>query len=699
MPTTYYGHPITAYSGPYERWVFTPELGEPFAFPAIRNRPETPFFAALLDGAGSPPLTDELECRTPPLWVRSGTDPYDIIPFVFRDKRTDTSAPLGDMLTLMAQATPERPPRFRINFPMPPSTWTPQYDPNQTPAKWIAPQSAPKAIIAVIDDGIPFAHRAFLKGDGKSRISHLWVQAAGADQTAAVPFGREITNGAIDDWRALYGDDELRLYRAAQVIAPSQPELGQSLLRRATHGGHIAGIAAGNDACFGDMALGDDIAIIAVQLPNTIAWDTSGFGKDMYMLSALHYVCHRARAIAAHFTPTGQPVVELPLVVNFSYGWSASRHDGQSEMALAMDQLIGARKLDQPKTALVMPTGNTFESKMHGQICATDFQNKSFSFGWHLPPDDRTSSYLEIWLPTGVAADEFSVKITPPNGHSLSSPDQISFIPDPDLAGQADPARYVELTIDGHIVGQLSVDNHRGSRWRCLVAFIPTVYVGSQDRRLPAGLWTIEIQCQSTPDLGTEGAINIWVQRDDDPTELQTGGRQSRLVDLNPISRTVDNPLTQYDDPLGMVRGYGAINGVATGQHVTRVAGYCDTTKRPSRYSGAGGLQKTGSPPPAPFPWGPQPFLSANSEDSLWHSGAKSIGTLSGSCARLVGTSVAAPAAARWMVSNAANGLDLIDGLAGPLPLPPIEAPTPTAQARHSARVGVQTVPRFGKPI
>ena len=42
----------------------------------------------------------------------------------------------------------------------------------------------------------------------------------------------------------------------------------------------------------------EEIRIIAVQLPNTIALDTSGFGKDMYMLSAFHYIFHRADIIA-----------------------------------------------------------------------------------------------------------------------------------------------------------------------------------------------------------------------------------------------------------------------------------------------------------------------------------------------------------------------------------------------------------------
>ncbi len=70
-----------------------------------------------------------------------------------------------------------------------------------------------------------------------------------------------------------------------------------------------------------------------MQLPGTVAWDTSGFGKEMFMLSALHYIFNLASEIARACDCEG----ELPLVVNFSYGWTVGRHDGQSEMEIAIE--------------------------------------------------------------------------------------------------------------------------------------------------------------------------------------------------------------------------------------------------------------------------------------------------------------------------------------------------------------------------
>jgi len=40
---------LAKYTGPYERWTFSAELGFPFAFPAIRNGVET-HYTALMEG-------------------------------------------------------------------------------------------------------------------------------------------------------------------------------------------------------------------------------------------------------------------------------------------------------------------------------------------------------------------------------------------------------------------------------------------------------------------------------------------------------------------------------------------------------------------------------------------------------------------------------------------------------------------------
>lgn len=695
---------IDRYSGPYERWVFSQELGRPFAFPAISEETSV-YFTALLEGSNQLPNVPDLVTRKPPLW-----NPLNrtraVTPFAFHDARNNrprsTRPPdtqIADLLSTVRtnQVAGTVRPRFRVNFPIAPEAWTPTYHPDCRMEDWVVPTSRPKAIVAVIDDGIPFAHRAFLDADGRTRMSHIWLQSAAAEQHGAVPFGRELMNGNINALRAEAGNDEDLLYRNAGAIDPAISELGVHLRRHATHGSHVAGMCAGNDSRLSSHPVADDIQIIAVQLPNTIAWDTSGFGKEMYMLSALHYVFNRARAIATKYANDPDNPQELPLIVNFSYGWSASRHDGQSEMELAIQELLEDRKALQPDTSIVMPTGNNFAHDMHGQITQADMTSGSYAFGWKLQPDDRTSSYLEIWLPQGMDPAGYTVQITPPPGHTLTGGGTIEISADEmlddddDPVGRGDPRRFTELEVGDDNIGQLSADMHRSTRWRVMLALIPTVSTRGLSRRAPSGEWRIEVHKNTGVALTEHQQINVWVQRDDDPVSLKTGGRQSRLVDLNTDDTTFKHPLQTYSNSLGFLRGYGSMNGVASSADVTRIAGYVNATGRPCSYSGASGL--TLAPDGSPIHWGSPTTFSAVADHSKALPGTTSIGVHSGSGTRLSGTSGASPAASRIMVINAANGDLITEQMAPPLPLSHVEVAGPFTDEKHRARAGLRTVP------
>lgn len=697
---------IDRYAGPYERWVFSEELGKPFAFPAISDDTSV-YFTALLEGSQHLPDDPDLVTRKPPLWNPLNRS-RAVTPFAFHDataNRPRSSKPPDKEIARLLSAVREGQvdsilrPRFRVNFPIAPDAWTPTYHPDCNMEDWVVPDTPPKAIVAVIDDGIPFAHRAFLDAQGRTRMSHVWLQSARADDHGAVPFGRELMNGNINALRGEAGSNEDLIYRRAGAIDPELPELGHHLRRQATHGAHIAGMCAGNDTRLSSHPMGDGVQIIAVQLPNTIAWDTSGFGKEMYMLSALHYVFNRARAIASKYATDPDNPEELPLIVNFSYGWSASRHDGQSEMELAIEELLSERQTLQPDSAVVMPTGNNFDSKMHGQITSTNMDSGSYAFGWQVLPDDRTSSYLEIWLPQNMDPDKYSVTVSPPAGHVLSAGGDLEISADQslddDAAGSGDPRRFTELEMGGQNIGQLSADQHRGNRWRVMLALVPTVNVRGQHRRAPAGLWKIEIKQNAGAALGDEQQINVWVQRDDDPASLRTGGRQSRLVDIQGPPPPAKHPLRDYSEHIGFLRGYGSTNGVASSPSVTRVAGYVDSVKRPCTYSGSGGIVRNADE--STSTWGVSTTLTAMADQSRMHAGTLSIGVRSGSGARLSGTSGAAPAASRQMVLNAAAGGAPMDHFEGQLTLVHPEVDGPVTKIKHPARTGTHTMPPVGK--
>ena len=676
---------IDRYAGPYERWVFAPELGRPYAFPAIAQV-ASQYHTGLLEGSMTLPQRDGMSTRLPPLW--NADAPRRVTPFAFHRAATGTTdhdTNVANMLSQIPRAGGITP-RFRVNFPIAPAAWVPTYVDDGGMDQWLAPHTPPKAIVAVIDDAIPFGHRAFHDAQGKSRISHCWLQSAVAQDTASVPFGREWTNAQSDALRRQVGNDDAQFYSKARAVDADLFELGTHMRRGATHGAHVLGTAAGNASVFAKHPVDDDVQIIAVQMPNTIAWDTSGFGKEMYMLSALHYVMNRAAQIAAYY---GVP--ELPLVINFSYGWSAGRHDGASEMEIAIQDLLSARQAIQPKTALVMPTGNTFSNQMHARLVEADFDGTSTSIGWQVPPDDQTSSYLEIWFPEGFDPTGFYVTVTPPKGTQFDVGGSIPLSADPgpfneiDEASAGDPRRFTEIEMGGQNIGQLSADKHLNSRWRVMLAIIPTTYTRSQTRRAPVGLWTITINRPAGTHLDDD-AITVWVQRDDDPASLQSNGRQSYLVDLNPSAEPA-HPLHQFPDRIDKISGYGALNAVANADLTVRVAGYVQSSKRPSNYSSAGGVKRDASK------WGAQTTISAAADISPLLLGAPSIGTMSGSGSRYIGTSAAAPAVARLMAINAAAGLDLMDGMKRPPAIPAREPKGLVSQSSYSASMGPVMAP------
>ncbi|WP_293572655.1 S8 family serine peptidase [Phaeobacter sp.] len=628
--------------GPYERWVFSQELGRPFSFSAISSG-IAHHYSALLDRPGQLPSDSGLELRVPPMWSANPA----VTPFAMYDPASAVDhrvqshdEVVADMVGKLGQGP------FRVNLPIDPLSWPQTYDDQALP-DWDTTGPPPRAIVAVIDDGLPFAHKAFLNANGASRLACCWLQAARADDTAAVPFGKELSNRTIDTLRAAYPGDEPGLHRAAGAIDTDLPEMGATLRNHSTHGAHIMGLAAGNAVNSGAEGLPDDIAIIAVQLPNTVAWDTSGFGKEASMLAAVEYVFHRARALAQAYG-----LAELPLVVNFSYGWSATGHDGATAFETAVQQMLEDRRRSQPHTAFVVPAGNHFEDRMHARLMGWSIADQGAEIGWWLSPDDRTSSFLELWCPSQADLWGWSLIVTAPDGLQASLP----------LEG-SDPT-YVEMERAGGNIAQLSADTRRNGRRRVIVAVVPTTSHPRDPRRAASGTWTLTVAPGATP-LDPMASIDIWVQRDDDPVQLGTGGRQSRLVFPASLSASLSASSAgetgpSDGEPLPVVRGYGALNGIGNAASMLRVAGRVQTSGQAARYSSGQAIRQTAegvlSLSEAEI------GINAVSDQGVFRPGLPSIATLSGGGSRLIGTSAAAATVTREIARNMAAGRDMMAG-------------------------------------
>jgi hypothetical protein len=522
-------------------------------------------------------------------------------------------------------------------------------------------------VMAVIDDGLPFAHRNFRDAGGtRSRVEFCWLQSVAKwESQKSVLFGREYTRDAIDGYIAQYGDDEDTLYREAGATADTE-DLGSMLDRHATHGAHVMDLATGYAPERGEQPA-EEIRIIAVQLPNTIAWDTSGFGKDMYMLSAFHYILHRADIIASK---EGYDVENMRLVINFSYGFSGGRHDGGTELEAAINDLIRKRRCEKKcPTALVLPAGNTFLDRLHGVITRNDFVNDAAQFHWRIQPNDRTPSYLELWFWQGFNPHGYRIELRDPWGRP-QAPFDIE-IKQTSLPKGGDPTRRDSIWNERQQqVGQISVDMHRydaritqdiahndasdpddSGRWRVLIVLAPTE---PEDARLPraeSGKWIVAIERGPHADF-IEDPIHCWIQRSADPESLRSGSRQSYFDEPKDGRYDPNGELKEKDLKGTFVKRFGSLNGLATGPTSLVVGGYRLgaglgsglARARPSRYSSAGVLDEK---------WPSKRVdCSSMSDRSRVLTGTVAAGVRSGSLSLVQGTSSAAPFVARQLAET-----------------------------------------------
>jgi hypothetical protein len=728
---------LPMYLGPYEAWNFGQGLG----YTLRMMRKYTKYISALAElrdvlpqqSRSAPPTNAWL----PTLWGNGSG--LSFIPFVVAKPFGFNPAQLSGLLeagfnviaqqlpafnysaTLQSSGYPKAlggiaASRFRVAFPIPDNAMHEDVRPQPLDPKWKPDgdlcdrigQNKKITVIAIIDDGLPFAHRNFRDASGKrTRVEFCWLQAVEIDKNQkSVLFGREYTRHQIDHYIEQYGDDEDTLYREAGATADTE-ELGSLIDRHATHGAHVMDLATGYAAERHEVPP-EEIRIIAVQLPNTIAWDTSGFGKDMYMLSAFHYIFDRADRIAKAYD-----VPSLRLVINFSYGFSGGRHDGEIELEAAINEMIERRRTRQDDffcpspTALVLPAGNTFVDRLHGLLRHKDFDDGTAKFYWRIQPNDRTTSYLELWFWYGFNPNGYEIELLDPWGKSISTFPIKADPPNLQNPGP-DPGSMNPISIGTEKIGQISADLHRAGgakrqyadrgRWRVLIALAPTEPENPALPRAEAGKWTVVVK-RGTGQPLADDPIHCWIQRSADPESLRSGSRQSYFDDFKDDRFTLEGDFAEQDTDGAFVQRFGSLNGLATGGTSLVVAGYrlgaglgsSLARAQPARYSSAGTLKPD---------WIDKTVdCSSMSDRSRALPGTIAAGVRSGSLSLIQGTSTAAPFVARQLATVFVTADDdRVAAAAGKNYLPLLTGEPSGNNDVRKARLGTVLVPPHRQP-
>jgi hypothetical protein len=340
-----------------------------------------------------------------------------------------------------------------------------------------------------------------------------------------------------------------------------------------------------------------------------------------------------------------------------------------------MDEIIAARREHAP-TALVMPAGNAFQDRLTALIADADFVNvgssgiETATLGWTIPSDDRTSTFAELWMAPDAEPFDVLVEVVLPDG-VLAGSSAMAEEPSPGSATS------LPLLADGRVVGQLTLDRHRDSRWRVTVILAPTDPKALPPQpghaAAPAGVWTLRFvraegnTLPPTADAGgggqVRGAIQCRIHIDTHSLQGNTGARQSSFSDARYVPVANDGS-SETEDGTGPIRRFGSLNGLAANRSALIVGGAFPAPLGTAvEYSSAGAMREplAGG---AALPFGRQVDLSAPCERSPGLAGVRAAGTRSGTVTSMGGTSVAAPQAARRLIERFLAG----DVPAGPAP-------------------------------
>ena len=220
--------------------------------------------------------------------------------------------------------------------------------------------------------------------------------------------------------------------------------------------GYAPGTAPKNESTRGE----DSRPIVCVQLPAASSEGTSGASLDTFAVDGVRYILDKADEIAR-----SRGCGRLPVVINFSYGTIAGRHDGTSDIERAIDELIGARQGTPAPVQVVMPAGNSRLKKCHAQVsfergCSFFTRGSVKSLYWRVLPDDRTTSHLEILAAArgGGKPDQGQRQASLRRGQS---PGEREFAPDSRMGGNGGrgPLRGSLLPRTGADVSR-DVSNH-----------------------------------------------------------------------------------------------------------------------------------------------------------------------------------------------------------------------------------------------
>lgn len=309
--------------------------------------------------------------------------------------------------------------------------------------------------IAHLDWGLDFAHPAFRRADGGTRLLALWDQGAIYDPAHPNRFGIGRIHHRVDIDRALASPDP---------YATLGYRWWTSDRGNGSHGTHTLGISGGGPYAGGESGLAPEADLIFVDLTTRTPEGPQPLGDSTDLIEG----CDFALEVAG----------DRPIVINASLGRQAGQHDGRTLTEQALDAMLDER----PGRAMAMSCGNYFAKRAHGAVVLDPSDTHRFEFD--LAAGTRPAE-ADIWYPR---ADDIEFDVI--------GPDEIR-------AGPVGADGRADLVVNGRVVGRLYNRRNDPNNGDCQGSLF---LQGSA----PAGRWHLNVRTKAIGD----GRLHVWIERD-----------------------------------------------------------------------------------------------------------------------------------------------------------------------------------------
>jgi subtilisin family serine protease len=296
-------------------------------------------------------------------------------------------------------------------------------------------------IVGIIDTGIDFRHKNFIKPDGKSRIWRIWDQTLSPEAPESAPAA--ITSGPFTA-NLGYGV-EYTWEQISNALSTESPAVPVRHKDDNGHGTHVAGIAAGNGkqagGCNGEytyIGVAPEAELVIVRYWGLT--DGDGGAKktppanrsfDDLLADAIRYIFNETQK------------VNKPVVINCSFGLFSQLMDGSHPVCQDVNNLLNNNSTGR---AVVWAAGNEADLKFHATGTVNPSGSPPFDLEFKIHGSDTDTRSIAIVY----SGSNLEVQVISPIGGTDGTISWVS------VASGSPPGSGSSSTANGTIVGGTS---------------------------------------------------------------------------------------------------------------------------------------------------------------------------------------------------------------------------------------------------